>query len=183
MHVANQEHTSFHTDNGVYYYKVMPFCLKNAEATHKRMINKMIKNQLGRNMEVSIDDMLVISKTPGEHYTDLEEAFLVLRRYRMKLNPKKCTFDVSSRKLGDLLDKPVSELPTWKVYVDGASNEKGTGVGVVLISPQGHQLQSALRLKFLASNNKAEYKAILVGLRLKKLELSILKCTVTPSWW
>ena len=98
MHVADQEHTSFQTDKGIYCYVVMPFGLKNAGATYQRLVNRMFRAQLGRNMEVYIDDMLVKSKTSREHSNDLAEAFAVIRKYGMKLNPKKCTFGVASGK-------------------------------------------------------------------------------------
>lgn len=52
MNVADQEHTSFCTDKGVYCYKVMPFRIKHAEATYQRLVNYMFKGQIGRNMEV-----------------------------------------------------------------------------------------------------------------------------------
>uniref|UniRef100_A0A803NMP5 Integrase catalytic domain-containing protein n=1 Tax=Cannabis sativa TaxID=3483 RepID=A0A803NMP5_CANSA len=77
-------------------------------------------------------------------------------------------FVIECSRVGDLPDEPVLELPTWKVYVDGASNEKGAGAGVILISPQRHQLQSALRFRFFTSNNEAEHEAMLVGLQLAK---------------
>ena len=47
---------------GFYSYKVMPFGLKNARATYQRLVNKMFNKQIGRNMEVYVDDMLVKSK-------------------------------------------------------------------------------------------------------------------------
>ncbi|XP_073041974.1 uncharacterized protein [Primulina eburnea] len=53
----------------------------------------------------------------------------------------------------------------WKVYVDGSSSKDGSGVGVVLISPAGEEVKLAVRLDFRASNNEAEYEAVLVGLR------------------
>ena len=53
------EKTSFVTGQGTYYYQVMPFELKNAEATYQRLVNKMFQKQIGASMEVYIDDMLV----------------------------------------------------------------------------------------------------------------------------
>uniref|UniRef100_A0A2N9F7U3 RNase H type-1 domain-containing protein n=1 Tax=Fagus sylvatica TaxID=28930 RepID=A0A2N9F7U3_FAGSY len=53
----------------------------------------------------------------------------------------------------------------WKLFVDGASNMKGAGAGAVLVSPEGLILEQAVRLGFLASNNEAEYEALLIGLR------------------
>ena len=58
----------------------------------------MFNKQIGRNMEVYVDDMLVKSKEAKTHLDDLQETFDTLRRYRMKLNPTKCVFGVSSRK-------------------------------------------------------------------------------------
>ncbi len=58
-----------------------------------------------------------------------------------------------------------SSSTEWKLFVDRASNMKGSRVGAVLISPDGLILEQAVRLDFLASNNEAEYKALLVGLK------------------
>uniref|UniRef100_A0A2N9IAX1 RNase H type-1 domain-containing protein n=1 Tax=Fagus sylvatica TaxID=28930 RepID=A0A2N9IAX1_FAGSY len=53
----------------------------------------------------------------------------------------------------------------WELFVDGASNSKGSGAGVVLVSPKGLILEQAVRLKFSASNNEAEYEALLISHR------------------
>ena len=58
------------------------------------------------------------------------------------------------------LQEPLS----WKVYVDGAANYKGSGVGLVLISPERITIEKSLRLGFSATNNEAEYEALLVGM-------------------
>ena len=55
-------------------------------------------------------------------------------------------------------------LPTWEVYVDGASNQKGSGVGLVLMSPKKVVIEKSLRLDFSATNNEAEYEALLEGM-------------------
>ena len=55
-------------------------------------------------------------------------------------------------------------LPTWEVYVDGASIQKGSKVGLVLISPKKVIIEKSLRLNFLATNNEAEYEALLIGM-------------------
>ena len=55
-------------------------------------------------------------------------------------------------------------LPTWEVYVDGASNQKGLGIGLVLMSPEKVVIEKSLRLNFLATNNEAEYETLLVGM-------------------
>ncbi|KAL5554521.1 hypothetical protein UlMin_041922 [Ulmus minor] len=98
MHQPDQEHTAFLTDQGLYCYKVMPFGLKNAGATYQRLVNKMFKQQIGKTMEVYVDDMLVKSLKADEHIDNLRESFEVLREYKMKLNPAKCAFGVTSGK-------------------------------------------------------------------------------------
>ena len=94
----DQEKTAFITSQGLYCYKVMPFGLKNAEATYQRLVNKMFSKQIRRNMEVYVDDILVKSKEEPAHLDDLKETFAMLRQYQMKLNPSKCVFGVASGK-------------------------------------------------------------------------------------
>ena len=98
MAEEDQEKTVFITSQWLYYYKVMPFRLKNARVTYQRLVNKMFSEQIGRNMEVYVDDMLVKSKEELTHLDDLKETFAMLRQYQMKLNPSKCAFGVASRK-------------------------------------------------------------------------------------
>ena len=76
----------------------MPFRFKNAGATYQRLVNKMFQKQIGMTMEVYIDDMLVKSTTAELHIAHLSEAFQILRKYNMKLNPAKCAFGVSAGK-------------------------------------------------------------------------------------
>ena len=83
MDEANQEKTSFVTSQGLFCYKVMPFGLKNAGATYQRLVNHMFRPQIGRNVEVYVDDMLVKSLDKGKYLDDLQETFDTLRRYNM----------------------------------------------------------------------------------------------------
>ena len=63
----DQEKTSFVTPVGNYHYKVMSFGLKNTRSTYQRMMMKMFESQMGKNIEVYIDDMVVKSKIASEH--------------------------------------------------------------------------------------------------------------------
>ena len=81
MAEEDQEKTAFITSQGLYCYKVMPFGLKNAGATYQRLVNKMFSRQIGRNMEMYMDDMLVKSKEKPTHLDDLKEMFATLRQY------------------------------------------------------------------------------------------------------
>ncbi|KAL8148773.1 hypothetical protein AgCh_005948 [Apium graveolens] len=88
MYGPDQEHTSFITDRGLYCYIGMPFGLINAGATYQRLVNMMFKDQIGRTIEVYVDDMLVKSKVAGDHIKHLVEMFNILRR-GIEANPAK----------------------------------------------------------------------------------------------
>ena len=94
----DQEKTAFIISQRLYCYRVMPFGLKNVGETYQRLVNQMFSKQIGRNVEVYVDGMLVKSREEQNHLDDLEETFNTLRQYNMKLNPTKCAFGVSSRK-------------------------------------------------------------------------------------
>ncbi|XP_024004949.1 uncharacterized protein LOC112082088 [Eutrema salsugineum] len=270
MHQKDREKTSFITDRGIYCYKVMPFGLKNARATYQRLVNRMFASQLGRTMEVYIDDMLVKSLVASDHVGHLRTCFDILDQYGMKLNPTKCTFGVTSgeflgyivtqrgieanpKQIAAILELPspttkrevqrltgriaalnrfisrstdkclpfyqllhgnkhlewnekceeafaelkkylsmppvlskpetgetlylyiaISEFAVSSVLVREDRGEQkpistqGSGVGIRLKSLEGEVIEHSFRLGFPASNNEAEYEALIVGLRLAK---------------
>ena len=71
----DQEKTVFVTSLENYHYKVMPFGLKNAGSTYQRMMTKMFKSQLDKNVEVYIDDMVVKSKLVSKLVGDLTNIY------------------------------------------------------------------------------------------------------------
>ena len=83
----DQEKTAFITSQGLYCYKVMPFGLKNVGATYQKLVNKMFSQQIGRNIEVYMDDMLVKSKEELTHLDNLKEVY----------NPQKIPDEVESK--------------------------------------------------------------------------------------
>ena len=72
----------------------MPFDLKNTGATYQQMVTKMFKDQIGKTMEIYIDDMVVKSKSSKKHLKDLTEIFRTLRLYKLRLNASKYVFGV-----------------------------------------------------------------------------------------
>jgi hypothetical protein len=72
----------------------MPFALKNAGATYQRCMQAFLKEQIGRNVEVYVDDIVIKSSKANSLLDDLRETFANLGRYSIKLNPKKCSFGV-----------------------------------------------------------------------------------------
>ena len=77
----------------------MPFGLKNAGATYQRAIQTCLGNQVGRNAEAYIDDVVIKTKEPGSLIEDLKETFKNLKTWQWKLNPTKCVFGVPSGQL------------------------------------------------------------------------------------
>ena len=69
--------------------------------------------------------------------------------------------DVEGKSVG-VISTP--KPPCWKVYVDDAANQRGSRVGLVLISPEKATIKESLRLRFSATNNEAEYEALLQGM-------------------
>ena len=98
MTPEDKEKTSFMTNGGTYYYKTMPFSLRNAGATYQRVVNALFQNQIGKTIEVYFDDMLVKSFKASNHVADLNEAFSILRHNGMSLNLAKCAFGVKKGK-------------------------------------------------------------------------------------
>src|SRR5204863_8733944 len=100
---SNHIKTSFITPFGAYCYITMPFGLKNAGATYQRAIQRCLHDQLGRNVEAYVDDVVIKSQVKEDLLSNLSETFENLRRFKWKLNPKKCVFGVPSGKLLDFI--------------------------------------------------------------------------------
>ena len=80
MHPDDQEKTAFIAERGIFCCKVIPFGLKNADATYQQLVNKMFANNLGNTMKVYIDDMLVRYLHADQHLDLLCQAFEVLAK-------------------------------------------------------------------------------------------------------
>lgn len=89
MSLLNQEKTTFIIGGAKFCYKVMPFSLKNAGATYQRLMNKVFKEEIGENIKVYVDDMVVKYLSSDQHARDLAEIFAELRKLNMRLNPKR----------------------------------------------------------------------------------------------
>ena len=113
---ANQEKTLFITSQGLFCNKVMPLGLKNVGVMYQRLMNKMFAHQIGRNVQVYMDDTLVKSRRED----DLNETFNILYSYNMKLNPSKCTFGVTAGKfLGFMVSQKGIEVNPDKIQAIG----------------------------------------------------------------
>ncbi|GJR82200.1 reverse transcriptase domain-containing protein [Tanacetum coccineum] len=92
MTEEDEEKTAFITSQGIFCYSKMSFGLKNVGATYQRLVDRAFQKQIGRNLEVYVDDLVIKSHTEEEIIRDIAETFKTLRQINMKLNLKKCTF-------------------------------------------------------------------------------------------
>jgi hypothetical protein len=99
LKVEDQIKASFITLFDAFCYTTMPFRVKSADATYHRGIQWCLHSQLGRNAEAYIDDVVIKMREDEGLIFDLAETFDNLRKFKMKLNPDKCTFGVPSRKI------------------------------------------------------------------------------------
>ncbi|RVX01340.1 Transposon Ty3-I Gag-Pol polyprotein [Vitis vinifera] len=99
MTLEDMEKMSFITEWGTYCYRVMSFGLKNAGATYQRAVTTLFHDMMHRDVEVYVGNMIVKSQDRPDHLTALERFFERIRQFRLRLNPKKCTFGVTSGKL------------------------------------------------------------------------------------
>ena len=99
MAPEDMEKTAFITEWGTCCYRVMPFGLKNARATYHRAATTLFHDMMHKDVEVYVDDMIVKSRGRADHLAALERFFERIRKFRLRLNPKKCTFGVTSGKL------------------------------------------------------------------------------------
>ena len=76
----------------------MSFELKNARSTYQKMMTRMFEPQIGKNIEIYINDKVVKSKVVPEYMGDLGNIFEILRRHILRLNASKCSFGVGSSK-------------------------------------------------------------------------------------
>ncbi|XP_042467459.1 uncharacterized protein LOC122050634 [Zingiber officinale] len=113
---------------------------------------------------------VLTNSTMGRALTNVEVAGRLIKwatelgEYDIQYQPHTA---IKAQALADFLTEvhQINPEETWKIYVDGFANHHGSGVGVLVISPQGDILQVAVRLNFRATNNEAEYEALLAGLQ------------------
>jgi hypothetical protein len=92
LKVEDEEKIAFITPYGMYCYQVIPFGLKNACATYQWMMQNCLESQIGRNIQVYIDDVVITTRKEETLIGNLRETFDNLDRYKLKLNLTKCSF-------------------------------------------------------------------------------------------
>jgi len=113
----DKKHTSFRTPLGVYCYTVMPFGLKNVEATYQRAMNVIFHEHIRKTVECYVDDITVKSCTKGDHIADLKTVFDIMRSHQLKMNPTKFFLGVAGKFLGFVVTFKGIHLDPEKVRV------------------------------------------------------------------
>jgi len=97
MAISDMIKIVFKTKDTNYFYKAMRFGLKNSGATYKRLMDKVFSHLMGKCVKVYVDDMIVKSPSHLNHFKDLVEVFVALRKHNLRLNLEKCVFGVMSK--------------------------------------------------------------------------------------
>ena len=118
MAPKDMEKTSFIIEWSTYCYRVMPFGLKNAGAAYQRAAATLFHDMIHKDVEVYVEDMRVKSLDRADHLATLQRFFERIRRFMLRLKPKKCTFGVTSRKLlGHIVSERGVEVDPKKIKV------------------------------------------------------------------
>ena len=114
MKIEDEEHTAFITPYGVFCYTTMPFGLKNTDAPYQRTMQACLKEQIGRNVQVYVHDIVIKTLKAETLLEDLRETFAALNHYNIKLNPKKCVFGVPQDNSSGTLSPLVASSQTLR---------------------------------------------------------------------
>nr|GEW85247.1 reverse transcriptase domain-containing protein [Tanacetum cinerariifolium] len=144
----------------------MPFGVKNAGATYQRLVDKAFQKQIGRNLEVYVDDLVINSCTEQEIMRDIEETFRTLREINMKLNPKNAPSEWKRAHSWEEAEEKLSD--PWTLFTDESSCIDGSGANMILTNLEGTKFTYAVRFRFDATNNEAKYEALISGIRITK---------------
>lgn len=108
--------TAFYSPLGSYEFTRMPFGLCNAPATFQRVMNEIFNDDLGKFVEVFIDDIIIRSNNEKEHYDHLLKVYKKLKAYNIKLNENKCEFFVQKIKiLGHIINNGKVEIDPERI--------------------------------------------------------------------
>ncbi|CAL9020685.1 unnamed protein product, partial [Prunus brigantina] len=150
---------------GTYEWVVMPFGLKNADATYQRAMNLIFHDLIGRTVEVYIDDVVVKSPSRANHPGHLCQAFARMRAHGLRMNPKKCAFGVTT-----------GNFPGFLVHQRGIEVDKNKATAIMAAPPPKtkKELQSFLgKVNFLRrfiSNLAGKIRLLTPLLKLKDAE-------------
>nr|GEY10910.1 hypothetical protein [Tanacetum cinerariifolium] len=171
MAKEDEEKTAFYTDRGTYCYTKMPFELKNAGTTYQRLVDSAFQSQIGRNFEAYVDDMVIKNRDEKMLLADIAKTFDNLKKFNMKLNPKKCSFGVEEGKFLDYVvtsegvranpkkTKALADLQHPRTLKEMQSlNGKLASLSRFLAKSSERSLSFLNTLKNITKENKHEYR-------------------------
>ncbi|GKA47895.1 reverse transcriptase domain-containing protein [Tanacetum coccineum] len=126
----DEDKTDFFAGKGVFCYRKMPFGLKNARATYQRLVDKVFHDQIGRNLEAYVDDMVIKSTFEEDMLADIKKLLKVPLEESKKEAEGRTNTKSENTKLSC----------EWKLYTNGAASSDGSGAGLMLIHPEGKEL-------------------------------------------
>nr|GEU59130.1 reverse transcriptase domain-containing protein [Tanacetum cinerariifolium] len=152
---SDEEKMVFHTGQGVYCYAKMPFGLKNDGATYQRLVDKAFNSQIAKRLRryFQAHPIAVITDQPIKQIMSRPD---VLADFLAEM-PDKSPPDAS---IVETQQEP------WTIFTYGSSCMDGSGARLLLTSPKGTEFTYALRFQFAATNNEAEYEALIASLRI-----------------
>ncbi|GKD38795.1 hypothetical protein Tco_1259002 [Tanacetum coccineum] len=143
MAEEEEEKAGFHTEEGVYCFTHMPKELKNSATTLQRMMEKVLTDQRGWNVEIYLEVIVIKSKSEPDLVLDVKETLRKLKRVNIKIDLAMSSFGVKEGK---------------------EAIEEYLGIRIILVSPEEKMYSYAIRLKFKASNYAIDCEALLAGL-------------------
>nr|GEU58639.1 hypothetical protein [Tanacetum cinerariifolium] len=185
----DEEKTTFHTGQGVYCYTKMPFGLKNAGATYHRLIDKAFESQIGQNIKVYVDELVVKSYIEAEMMRDIEETFRTLPKRLWWYFQTHPTTVITDQPVKQIMSRPdvARRLQKWSIMLeehnitymprtgqrtdlsrfshrDAGRKPTSRADGRKLTKSRGHFSRTAHHIT--TSNNEAKYEALIAGLRI-----------------
>ncbi|GJS93213.1 reverse transcriptase domain-containing protein [Tanacetum coccineum] len=162
----DEENTGFHTEEGIYCFTHMPKELKNSAAKLHRMMEKVLADQRGQNVEIYLEEIVIKSKSELDLVQDVEETLRKLKRVNIKIDPE--TLDANEGGKLNLNKKlQAKSTPTpraWRLYLGKETIEEGSGVGIILASLEKRMPSYVIRLKFNTFDHIIDCEALLAGL-------------------
>nr|GEW91644.1 reverse transcriptase domain-containing protein [Tanacetum cinerariifolium] len=187
MTEEDEEKTAFITSQGIFCYSKMPFGLKNTGATYQRLVEKLIVALVSASKWLKkyfqAHTIVVITDQPIKQLLSNPEVTGRLLKWRFELGEHDIQYrprtSVKGKILADfIVERPEDDTPDtsmedrkelpdpWILSMDGSSCIDGSRAGLIITNPEGMEFTYALRFRFNATNNEAEYEALIAGLQI-----------------
>ncbi|XP_075655795.1 uncharacterized protein LOC142625922 [Castanea sativa] len=159
--LEDQEKTAFVTLTGSYHYKLKEYLPRPPIMSRPKVDEVPFAYIVVVSHVVSLVLIRVDNGVQRPVYYVLADLVAKFAEPSLEKHTKRS--DIDEKSVGMISQK---ESLSWKVYVDGAANQRGSGVGLVIISPDKIVIKKFLIMGFSATNNEAEYETLLIGMNM-----------------